>query len=454
MPEPTPPTPPNPSSAVDALGKALLENYGNAPGGAIPPEALPDQRTINRHAAMVRGDVRAGDTGPAATGATGPATGTTGDTGPATGTTGDTGPAAGATGAATGSTGDTGPAAGATGAATGGTGPAAATGDTGAAAATKEQLDLVEKTMGLKQGTAFRIVRGENEQLKEAQAKLSSDLAERDALIAQLKANQADSEEIKQLRARVTEQDARLAVVDYQSTPEFQRIKGAADAAENGIASIAKSYGVPSRDLNSALSESDPAKRRELLGEMTKDFKPYDLVQFDRLIADRDVRLSEVSNAVAKASETLKTQEAARAAAHRSQMETLAQNWTKALDISAGRLSKEVPITNPTGDEKWDTGVKSAISRVRATNIAQVSDEELSLRLYKAEMLPLVLGLVTSLVSDNGALTDEVKKLRGGTPPIGVGTPPPPTPVKTGVQPDASFIKTLAELLPSTGLPK
>jgi hypothetical protein len=315
-------------------------------------------------------------------------------------------------------------------------------------------LDAAEKTMGLKQGTAFRIVRGENDQLRESNTKLSTDLAERDALITQLKSNQADSEEIKQLRARVADQDARLAVVDYQSTPEFQKIKGAADAAENGIASIAKSYGVPSRDLNAALSETDSSKRRELLADMTKEFKPYDLVQFDRLIADRDVRLSEVGSAIAKASETLKTQEAARVAAQRNQMEALSQNWTKALDISAGRLSKEIPITNPTGDAQWDADVKSAIGRVRSTNIAQVSDEELSLRLYKAEVLPLVLKLVTSLVSDNGALNDEVAKLRGGTPPVGGGDTPPVAPVQTGVKPDASFYTTIKEGLANTGLPK
>lgn len=440
-------TPPAAGSAIESLGKALLENFGA--GGNIPPEALPTQTDINRSAARVRGDIRPGE--PAATGATGAPPAAPGSTA-ATGATGSPPAAAtGATGAPPAATGST--------AATGATGsPPAATGSTaatGATGVTKEQLDAAESKMDIKTGTAFRIVRSDNDRLEGEVATLRSQLEAKETQIAKLSANQADSAEVQQLRQKVAEQDARLAVLDYQSTPEFQKIKTAADSAEKGIASIAASYNVPTRELNVALSESDPAKRRSLLGDLTKDFKPYDLVQFDRLIADRDVRLQEVGAAIASASETLKTQEAARLAAQRSQMETLTENWTKALDASLGTLSKEVPIVQPTGDPKWDADVKAAIGRVRQINIAQLPDGDIANRLYKSELLPLVLRLVTSLVGDNDAQAQELVKLRGGTPPAGGGSTPPPTPIAPAgeVKPDASFYSTMRDKLKDTGLP-
>jgi hypothetical protein len=457
MPEPLPST----NSASEALARAMAEQY---PGGVIPPEALPGARQL---AERVRGTDPGGPTGATGEigliGVTGPtgATGATAATGAtdATAATGATGATAatGATGA-TAATGDTG-ATGAT-AATGATGATAATGATGATAATgatgatKEQLDRVEGTMDLKTGTAFRIVRGDNDRLEKTVSDQTKALTEKDAKIAELSSKMVDDTAYKALQERVTKQDQELAIVRFESTPEFQTLKTAVGQSESGLSAIAKKYTIPDRDLSVAMAETDPAKRSELLGEMTKDFKPYDLVQFDRMIVERDARLGQMSMALGKAAETLKTRQAAEVDASRKQAENFSQDWSKALKISAATLTTEVPIAKPTGDQKWDADVKAAISTVEKIDITRLPNEDLALRLYKAEMLPMVLRLVTSLVNDNGALTADVAKLRGGTPGAGAGDPPIVKPVISKPDEAASFYKTMQTALASSGLPK
>jgi Spy/CpxP family protein refolding chaperone len=430
-------------SASKALAEAFKKNFGGELSDPIPPEALPSPAQ------------RAGITGPAApTGPTGAtAAGPTAPTGP-TGAT-----AAGPTGAtAAGPTGETGAtAAGPTGAtAAGPTGETGATaaGPTGATGATREQLDEVEKRMGLKEGTAFRIVRSDNDRLEGENKQLQTSLAERDTLIAQLKANQADSEEIKKLREKVAAQDAELAVIRYEATPEFQTVQNDFSKTESGLFAIAKKYNIPARDLAAALSEKGEETRRDQLAEMSKDFKPFDLVAFDRLVQEYDIKGSALATARAQAADRLRTRQAAEAEAARTQMEKLTHNWKTALDLSAGQLATEIPLTKPTGDEKWDTDVKNGMNRVKSLNIAQMKDEDIALRFYKSEMLPLALRLVKSLTTDVLSLQERVTKLQGGTPPAGGGAPPPPTPPATGPKPDASFLKVLQELLPGTGLPK
>lgn len=431
MAESTPPLP-STNSAAEALARAMASEYGE---GVIPPEALPTPRGV---AAAVR-EVQSPTGATAATGATGAtAEGPTAATGP-TGATAE-GPTA-----ATGATGPTGATA---------EGATAATGATGAPSATKEQLDAVESKMGLKEGTAFRIVRGENARFEKEVAEERAKVAARDITIAELSSKVVDEATMTAKDARIKEMEQELAVVRYESTPEFKQLKGGLTQTETGLSAIATKYSVPERDLSVALAEKDPVKRSDLLGEMTKDFKPYDLVSFDRMVVERDARMTQIADALGKAAETLRTRQAAEVVASQKQAEAFSQTWTKALSVSKSTLASELPITKVTGDEKWDSDVKAAIGRVDKINIVTVPNEDLALRLYKSEMVPLFQRLVTSLVSDNIALNERVTKLQGGTPGAGAGNPPEVVPVQTGVKPDASFIKTLAELLPSTGLPK
>jgi hypothetical protein len=441
------PEPIKPDAAVTSMADVLKKAYGDS--GVVPPEALPDARAAAAAARAVRHEDEPPP--PAATGATGPAggeTAATGATGPAggeTAATGATGPAGGET-AATGDTGPTG--------ATAATGETAATGATGAAP-TKEQLDAAAKAMDLKAGTAFRIVRQDNDRLEAENTKLTAAVAERDAKIAELSTRIPAEADIKELQDKVKAYEQELAIVHYENSPEIKTIKGDIQRDEASLSSIAKKYNIAERDLSTALAEQDPAKRSELLGEMTKEFRPYDLVAFDRMVVNRDQRLAQLSLELGQAADRLKTKQAADAEAARKQAEAFGQDWSRAVKVAAGTLTSKFPIAKPTGDAKWDGDVKNAIAKVEQIDIARLPNEDLALRLYESEMLPLVLKLVTSLVSDNTTLQERVTKLQGGTPPAGGGNPPPPAPPGTGKPAqDASFYKTMQEKLADTGLPK
>ena len=307
--------------------------------------------------------------------------------------------------------------------------------------------------MDVKAGTAFRYVRGELTKAEKEASDLRTQLAEKDAKITELSGKAMDDGEIAALRTRVAEQDKELAIVRFETTPEYQAVAKGLNTTEAQIAAIAGKNSVPSRDLAAALLETDPVKRGDLLGELTKDFKPYDLVSFDRLVVERDSKLEQKSSMLSQASDRLKSRQQAEQESARKANEQMSQSWTKALDVSTAALENEIPITKSTGDEKWDADVKAGIAKVKNLDINKVSNEDMALRLYKAEMLPLVLRLVTSLVSDNTALNERLTKVSGGTLSPGAGTPPAPTPVATKPKEDASFFATLKEKLPGIGLP-
>ena len=96
--------------------------------------------------------------------------------------------------------------------------------------------------------------------------------------------------------------------------------------------------------------------------------------------------------------------------------------------------------------------VTEAKARVQAVDVAALSNDDLAARFYKAEVLPMVMSIVSDLKQKNDTLEATVSKLRGDTPQVGGGSAPslePIEPKKYG-----SFAEALRAELPKTGMPR
>lgn len=374
------------SSASSSIAAQLTQMFGA--DGRLP-DAVP-----LRAGESVASLAAAAATGPAATGATGPAA--TGATGPAA--TGATGPV---------ETGATGPAA------TGATGPTV----------TDAALDKAEAGMDLQAGTAFKHVRSENKALAASLAEAKTALAEAQAAAA--KVPEVDKTEFDRVKAQGEAAEKALAAVRFEATQEFQStVKIPLDKAEASIRDIATRNSVPAGDLAAALAETDEGKRNSMLTELSANFNRFDLTRFDSAVVSMMDLKAKAGEILATASDRYQTLQAAQQADVARQTAEVKADWTKALDTSIAQLETEMPIFKPTGDAAWDKSVTDLRAKVRATDLAALPNGELASMLYKANVLPLVLSLVSDLHAKNTTAEERIAVLQGTAPAPGSGIAP------------------------------
>ncbi len=394
-----PATPAEITSASSSISDQLTKLFG-ADG------RLPDPIPL-RAGETPPGDPRAA-TGPAAsaaTGATGPAATGPAATGPAS--TGASGPAA---------TGPTG--------ATGVSGPAA-TGASGASGpvVTDAALDKAEAGMDLQAGTAFKHVRSENKTLAASLAEAKAKIAEFETAAA--KAPEVDKTEFDRVKAAGEAAEKALAAVRFEATQEFQTtVKVPLDKAEATIRDIATRNQVPAGDLAAALAETDESKRNTMLSELSTNFNRFDVTRFDTAIISMMDLKAKAGEILSTASDRYKTLQAAQQADVARQVAEVKADWTKALDTSIVKLETEMPIFKPTGDEAWDKSVVDLRAKVKATDLAALPNEELASLLYKANVLPLVMNLISDLHAKNMTAEERIAVLQGTAATPGEGTAP------------------------------
>jgi hypothetical protein len=303
--------------------------------------------------------------------------------------------------------------------------------------------------MSVAAGTAFKFVRGENRRLEREMSEKTAAQTRLEQEVADLRSGQASTETVERLQRRVEEQDKELSLVRYESTPEYQAIQKSLDTATDGLKSIAKRYNIAEGELVSALSEKDPSKRSDALSELTKEFKAYDLVSFDRLSVERDARLNERESALSTAADRLKAHLQQQTEQARVKQEAFKTDWKRAIDSSLNTLRQKYPIFNPTGDAKWDGKIVEMVNGVRSLDMTKMSNDDMAMSLYRSEALPLMFEVVTTLMGDNSSLVETVGKLRGTTPPAGGGAAPDLTAGQAGPTGGASFMQVLRDKLPA-----
>jgi hypothetical protein len=291
---------------------------------------------------------------------------------------------------------------------------------------TDADLDKAQAGMSIQAGTAFKIVRGE---LADARAALEAKEQEMTQLREQ--ATKVDETELQTLRDQVKTYEEELSVIRIESTTDFKKtITQPLEAAKSGLKQLAGKYQINESDLQAALAEPDAAKRSDKLSALSENFNRLDTVRFDQLILETEQLEGKRAQMLGSASQKYQEMQQQREQAAREAEARFQQDWTRALDATLDKMTEEfAPIFKPTGDAKWDAKVQAAVEGVKGTDLTKMSNDDIAATFYKAGTFPLVLNLVTQLYAETEQLNATIDKLRGGTPPIGDGTPPaPPAP--------------------------
>jgi myosin heavy subunit len=300
---------------------------------------------------------------------------------------------------------------------------------------TDEQLDAAQKKMNVAAGTAFKFTRGEIKRLETELAEANTKLE------SASKAPPVTNEELEQLRTENAGFKQRLAAVDYQNSEEFQaKIAQPLQALDANLQSLATKYNVDASALRAALAEPDASKRSDQLSELSASFNRLDMTRFDSSISEYDKLTAEKTRVLQNA---FQIQEDQRRAAETTRAQTareVSAAWKTSLSTSLNKLAADSPIFAKTEDENWDKAMEAVVTRVQATELGRLPADQLAEALYKAEALPLVLGLVTDLVKKNNEQDAMITKLRGATPPIGGGNVPTAPATPPGPTAGASFL--------------
>lgn len=333
-------------------------------------------------------------------------------------------------------------------AATGATGPAAtgATGATGTPPAetgpSAAELDKAEAGMPIQAGTAFKFVRTELKTKEAALAEAHKKIADLEA--AQSAVPEVDKAEFERVKARATEQEKELATVRIQATEQFKKeIQIPMDKAEGTIKRLATHYNVPESDLIAAVNDTDEASRSTKLSDLSANFNRFDLVKFDQAVVELEGLKGKANELISSASDRYKAMQDAQAATASKSREEFTANWQKALGSSFTKLETDLPVFKATGDPEWDKAVVEMRDKVRATNVAEIPNEEIATSFYKAGMFPLVLNLVSDLHGQNATLQERIAVLEGTSASPAAGqTPPPAVP---GAVPEGATFADIAK---------
>lgn len=291
---------------------------------------------------------------------------------------------------------------------------------------TDAEKDAAEKNMTIPAGTAFKKIRAENTALEKA---IADERALREAAEAKVAVGKtSDPEVVAELQATIKRYETELAATKIEATDTYKKlVTTPLEKTQAELLALGVKYKVSEGALRAALMESDPAKRRDQLSDLVEnveDFKRLDTLRFEQLATQLDtidVARAELLATSTESAKNLTDQQKAEAAAAKDEIQ---RNWNHALIATRDKLTKEIPVFGQTGDEKWDTELKSKLDEVQSMDIASLSNEDLARNMYTAKAVPMLLNLITELFTQNRNSQSMITKLRGTSVPAGDGTPP------------------------------
>lgn len=315
-----------------------------------------------------------------------------------------------------------------------------------AAAAAKKPLtdaerDAAQAAMTPQAGTAFKTLRNENKELKEAIAAKEREISEAKTKLAQTLA----IEEAEKLKASLKQAQERLAIFDYKATDEYQtQVAQPLTSVEAEIKALATKNQISEAELNAALESGD----MDRLAELSSNFNRLELNHFDRLLSAREDYRNYGKQLEAQAQDKIKNFQQMQQAEQLKAAEAAKAEWVKALDTTQEELAKTMPIFKPTGDAEFDANMSAAIESVKTTDLSQLTNEQIAKVFYRNAAFDLVLGLVTNLHNKNVELDQRVRQLSGTALPAGSGNPPATEVVQPTFKSMQDAVRTLPQILP------
>jgi len=139
----------------------------------------------------------------------------------------------------------------------------------------------------------------------------AQELAARDTELTQLREIAAKLPDLEQKATFVEEAEKKIAILDVRQSTEYQNtINKPLEAIGKSIDVIAEANQIKVHDLEDAIAESDPVKRRELLRAVMADMEDMDKREVMEMVRDTQAIFAKKADMEARAYEAKKELEA------------------------------------------------------------------------------------------------------------------------------------------------
>lgn len=277
-------------------------------------------------------------------------------------------------------------------------------------------------------------------ELREAKAKLKefeTKVSDRTDAVEQKGGDVQTDAQLKELQAKLEqfqserdELEGELRVSKIESTREYKLAIGEpTKAAVQTISDIAKTYEVRPSTILEAVNETDGAKRRTLLKELTGEMDAADALAV-RMKVDELVQLN------GKREEMLKESKSALEALTRAEEEQdraermkYDEDAKKAFGEVWGTFQEELPILKKIeGNDPWNKTIDEIRSHAEKLDAEPLDHRQRAALTFQAVSLPLVVQVfkdyVTKTNQEMKSLRDNLSEYRKATPGVGSGQAP------------------------------
>lgn len=224
-----------------------------------------------------------------------------------------------------------------------------------------------------KSKTTWKELKGKATEYKtkwqESEKRITEEVSKKDSELNELREKVAKLPELEQKAAIVEEAERKLAVFNVEQSNEFKTaILDPLEAIGKNAELIAKANEIKVNDLDDALTETDPAKRRELLRAVMADMDDVDKQEVLQMARDTQALLSKQAEMRAKAFEARKELEAVTKENETKAQAAARKSFETATENSISELRKRVPFVELAEGETADAVFASILEKAKATN--------------------------------------------------------------------------------------
>ncbi len=235
-------------------------------------------------------------------------------------------------------------------------------------------------------------------------------IAELELQLKTSEGSKVEPETIAKLQSQLSEKEKELSAYRVEST-DLYRERVSVPLAK--IAEEAEKIGGES--LVSALSEPDPRKRSEALSNAVEDLNEYDRTTVFQMARELDGVIDQQSKLRSNAAEAMKELEQQKALQQTQAQIEQQKEYSSAAKDAWGVFEKKLPFMKGSdGDlrEEFKEVMKEGLN----TNLVEKSSMIQAYSSFSGLLLPKLLKEVSSLRSENSALSETISELESSTP--------------------------------------
>lgn len=271
---------------------------------------------------------------------------------------------------------------------------------------------------GLK--TEVKELRKTREQLRTERDERQAALDAKEAELVELRERASRVPDLEQKATLVEDAEKKLAIYHVEQSTEWQNtILKPLDAIGTNVELIAKANELRISDLDNALTEPDPVKRRELLKTVTADMDAIDRDEVLQMAKDTQAILSKQADMRAQAFEARKELEAVTKANETKAQAEARKIYETAAENGIVELQKRIPFMELTKGETVEGFFSGVLAKAKVADFNAASPATKAYSAAAGLILPRIVKQFDALKAENETLKARVGKENADIPTVG-----------------------------------